>query len=83
MVLRIKRLGRSVGELSLEGSNGKTKLNVSVDLLPEFEGYFDETFPKALNIVSRFLSSNFFQWKAQPKRETLAGTVHIFFACIF
>jgi hypothetical protein len=52
-VEELKDWGGALESYQLEGSNGKTKLNVSVDLLPEFEGYFDETFPKALNIVKQ------------------------------
>jgi hypothetical protein len=52
-VEELKDWGGALESYHLDESSGKTKLNVNVDLLPEFQGYFDETFPKALNIVKQ------------------------------
>jgi uncharacterized protein YndB with AHSA1/START domain len=42
---------------TLKGANGETELSVDIDVTDEFEGYFKDTFPKALDKVKE-LSEN-------------------------
>ena len=42
----------------LSGNNDKTDLKVELDTLPDWEAYFNETFPKALNKLKEVAERN-------------------------
>jgi uncharacterized protein YndB with AHSA1/START domain len=46
-----KEWAGSLEAYTLKEQNGKTELHTELDAVPEFEGYFREVFPKALQIV--------------------------------
>jgi uncharacterized protein YndB with AHSA1/START domain len=48
-----KDWGEATESYHLEGKNGITQLNVEMSATPDFEEYFNNTFPKALEILKQ------------------------------
>ena len=48
-----KDWGGAIESYQLEEDNGVTKLNVAMDATGDFEQYFKDTFPKALDLVKQ------------------------------
>jgi len=52
-----KKWSGAMENYSLHESNGVTELTVTMDITEEFEQYFKEAFPKALELVKRLAES--------------------------